>query len=235
MKGKLYLVPSPIGEMSDLSQISPQALEALTVCNHFIAERAKTARAFLKAAGKNLGECVVVEWNKHGNNDTATLLEPVLAGASAAFLSEAGAPAVADPGAALVLTAHQQGILVVPTAGPSAILLALMASGLQGQRFTFCGYLPKDDRELVKAIAQLERRSAADGATQIFIETPYRNQRLWKLLLETLQPETFLGVSAGLATAQPFVLTLPVSQWWQRKAAIDSLPAVFLVYRNKLA
>ena len=157
------------------------------------------------------------------------LLAPLLAGSDAALLSEAGAPAVADPGAALVRRAHRLGIRVAPLVGPSAILLALMASGLEGQRFAFHGYLPVEEAALAKRLKALEADSRRERRTEIFIETPYRNDRLLRLIVATCAPATLLSVAADLTAPTETIATQPIAAWRREPRAIGKRPAVFLL------
>jgi 16S rRNA (cytidine1402-2'-O)-methyltransferase len=162
-------------------------------------------------------------------DDPAPLLEPLRAGRALGVSSEAGCPAVADPGAGLVAAAHRAGYRVVPLVGPSAIMLALMASGLEGQRFAFCGYLPREKQARADRIRALERRSRAERETQIFIETPYRNEALLAALLECCDPATRLCVAADLTLPTQDIATREVAQWRRRAAGIGRRPAVFLL------
>jgi len=161
--------------------------------------------------------------------DAGALLAPLRAGRPLGVLSEAGCPAVADPGAALVAAAHAEGFRVIPLVGPSAILLALMASGLEGQRFAFCGYLPREKQARSDRIRALERRSRAENETQIFIETPYRNETLLAALLECCEPATRLCVAADLTLPTEDIATRDVAQWRRLQASIGRRPAVFLL------
>jgi 16S rRNA (cytidine1402-2'-O)-methyltransferase len=156
-------------------------------------------------------------------------LAPLRANRSLGLLSEAGCPAIADPGAALIEEAHRAGFRVMPLVGPSSIVLALMASGLEGQRFAFCGYLPRDAAERRKKILSLESRSRAEKETQIFIETPYRNEVLLAALLDTCNPQTRLCIAADLTLPTESIKTLSVSEWRRAKAAIGRRPAVYLL------
>ena len=180
MTGSLYLIPVPLGPVSPETCLPPDTLAVARRLDHFVVERAKTARAHLKAMGhpQPIQALHLEELNEHTPATAiATLLAPLKAGHDVGLLSEAGCPAVADPGAALVLAAHRADIRVVPLIGPSSILLALMASGLGGQRFAFHGYLPAKEPERSQAIRELEKTARRDRATQLFIETPYRSAR----------------------------------------------------------
>jgi 16S rRNA (cytidine1402-2'-O)-methyltransferase len=193
----------------------------------FAVENAKSARAFLGALGM---PCAIRELRiQEIAGDAAALLAPLRAGRSLGVLAEAGCPAVADPGAALVAAAHAEGFRVIPLVGPSAVTLALMASGLEGQRFAFCGYLPRDKQARADRIRALERRSRAENETQVFIETPYRNEALLMALLETCDAATRLCVAVDLTLPTEEIATRDVAQWRRLQASIGRRPAVFLL------
>lgn len=229
----LYLIPTPLGEGAGHT-LPAQTLEVLFRLEYFIVERGKTVRAFLKEAGfpRPLQSLEFRELNEHTpETELPTLLEPLLEGRDAGLLSEAGCPGVADPGAPLVALAHRHGVEVVPLVGPSSILLALMASGLNGQRFSFQGYLPAKKPELQKQLKHLEQQSAREGSTQIFIETPYRNEGLLETLLHALSPSVRLCIAADLTLPGQYIRTQTVAQW-RKETALPPLakrPAVFLL------
>ena len=231
--GTLYLIPTPLGEDS-LAGISEALIQTTYGLDYFIVERGKTARQFLKRIRfpRPLQELEFQELNEH---TPATALEgllaPLLAGRSAGLMSEAGCPGVADPGSGLVLLAHRQGVPVIPLVGPSSILLALMASGMNGQQFRFHGYLPAKKPDLIRQIKRLEQLSAQDKSAQIFIETPYRSAGMLETLLQTLSPGTLLTVAADLTQPAQFVRTLPAAQWKALKELPDlqRRPVVFLL------
>ncbi len=228
MKGTLYLIPSPLGE-SDIRGILPEGvIERIRDLSVFIVEHPKTARHFLKLAGMKipLQQLEMHVLDEH-TKEIETLLEPLLKGKDAGLISEAGCPAVADPGADLVALAHEHGIRVVPLAGPSSILLALMASGLGGQRFRFHGYLPVEKEELAKKIRKMEKESKDLKETQIFIETPYRNGKLLDALLCACSEGTLLCLATDVTLETESILTKPVSAW--QKAEIGKRPTVFLL------
>jgi 16S rRNA (cytidine1402-2'-O)-methyltransferase len=222
----LYAIPTPLGGTPEASLPAP-ALREVRELKDFVVENAKSARAFLGALGMP-----VRELNIHAIDESRDPLSPLRQGRSLGLLSEAGCPAIADPGAALVEAAHAAGFRVVPLVGPSAIVLALMASGLEGQRFAFCGYLPRDARERAERIRQLEQRSRRERETEIFIETPYRNDALFGALLETCAPGTRLCVAADLTLASENVRTRPIAEWRRERAPIGKRPAVFLLLAN---
>jgi 16S rRNA (cytidine1402-2'-O)-methyltransferase len=226
MTAALYLIPAPLG--GPAAVVVPAAtMEAVRSLRDFAVENAKSARAYLAALGM---PCAIRELNiREIGEDAAALLAPLRAGRSLGVISEAGCPAVADPGADLVAAAHHEGFRVIPLVGASAILLALMASGLEGQRFAFCGYLPRDRRERAERIRALEQRSRAGRETQIFIETPYRSDALLEALLESCEAGTRLCVAADLTLPTEAIATRTIAQWRQARTAIGRRPAVFLL------
>jgi 16S rRNA (cytidine1402-2'-O)-methyltransferase len=249
--GKLYLVPAPLdfgcAVQAPLRDVLPDAtLQRASQLTHWICENAKTARAYLKRIGElhplaaPLQEQQITELPRevhkkgdHGGTfDARPLLAVALAGHDVGLLSEAGMPAVADPGSSVARAAHDLGLTVVPLVGPVSLLLALAASGLNGQSFAFVGYLPQDAADRGKRIRELEALALKGGQSQLFIETPYRNAALWQALLQTLQPQTRLAVSSGLTLPQALNRSLPVSAWKQQPAPLDKdTPAVFLIGR----
>ena len=232
--GTLYLVPTGLG--GDVVPLMPPAtLEIVHRLERFIAENPKTARAFLKAAGydRPLQEATMDTLNEHTpESRLAELLQPIAAGEDCGLLSEAGCPAVADPGAGLVRRAHAEGIAVKPLVGPSALLLAIMASGLNGQQFVFHGYLPVERLARARRLTELERASESDGSAQMFIEAPYRNEAMLDAILATCQPDTLLCIAADLTLRSEIVRTLPVARWTSAKPGLDRRPTVFLIYRD---
>ena len=231
-KGKLYLIPTPLGEDS-LQTIPAYVIEILHRLDYFIAERAKTARHFIKSTTpvKAFSELEFFELNKRTlPEELNSFLAPAKAGHDIGLLSEAGCPGVADPGADIVKIAHQQGIQVVPLVGPSSILLALMASGMNGQSFAFQGYLSPKPFELTKDLKRLESLSIKHKQTQIFIETPYRNNKLIEQAVKTLAPNTRFCIAADLATPQEYVKTKTIKDWKKSKAPeLHKVPAIFLI------
>jgi 16S rRNA (cytidine1402-2'-O)-methyltransferase len=220
----LYAIPTPLGGPPEDALPAP-ALQQVKTIKDFVVENAKSARAFLGAIGMSVRELSIVVLD--GN--PSTFLQPLREGRALGLLSEAGCPAIADPGAALVEAAHREGFRVVPLVGPSSIVLALMASGLEGQRFAFAGYLPRDTLERTKKIRELERRSRLESETEIFIETPYRSDALLAALLESCDPSTRLCVAADLTLPSESIKTLTLAEWRRAKTAIGRRPAVFLL------
>jgi 16S rRNA (cytidine1402-2'-O)-methyltransferase len=226
MPGILYAIPTPLGGTA-AGALPAAALETVRELRHFAVENAKTARAFLKEVGMPCAiqhiDISVLE------ADVMKPMKKLQANLSVGLLSEAGCPAIADPGAALVAAAQAAGIRVVPLVGPSSIVLALMASGLEGQRFAFCGYLPREAQARKRKIRELEARSRRERETQIFIETPYRNDALLGALLETCAPGSKLCLATDLTTATERVETRRVAQWQEKPRLIGKRPTVFLL------
>ena len=230
--GTLYLVPTPLAESAADASVPPPVRSRIREIGYFVVEEPKSARSFLKALEhpRPLASLAIERLPEKASDAILDgLLAPLLAGSDAALLSEAGAPAVADPGAALVRRAHYLGIRVVPLVGPSAILMALMASGLEGQRFAFHGYLPVEEAALAKRLRALEADSRRERRTEIFIETPYRNDRLLRLIAATCAPATLLSVAADLTAPTETIDTQPIAVWRSRPKAIGKRPAVFLL------
>jgi len=233
MAGTLYLIPVPLGPSAPQDSLHPGVLATVRPLRHFVVEQAKSARAFLKAAGTDLPlqELQLEELNEHSRPDVLErLLAPLRAGHDVGLLSEAGCPAVADPGADLVALAQRESIRVVPLIGPSSLLLALMASGLNGQRFAFQGYLPAKEPERSKALRELEAESRKRQQTQLFIETPYRNRAMFDAILQACQGSTRLCIAADLTLPSEFIRTQTVAQWKkQTPPEIERRPTVFLL------
>ena len=233
MVGTLYLIPVPLGPTAPQDSLPANVLATVRPLTYFVVEQAKTARAFLKAAGTDtpLQELQLEELNEHTKAEALDrLLAPLRSGHDVGLLSEAGCPAVADPGANLVALAQQENIRVVPLIGPSSLLLALMASGLNGQRFAFLGYLPAKEAERTKALRDLESDSRKHKQTQLFIETPYRNKAMFEGILQTCSPTTRLTVATDLTLPSESVVTLTIAQWKKKTPPdIERHPTVFLL------
>ena len=230
--GVLYLAPVLLGDADPAEAIPSGVQSVLRNLRRFIAEEPKAARAFLKSIG-HPGPLADLAIDRLAADATPATLEallaPVRAGASAALLSEAGAPGVADPGAPLVRRAHQAGIRVRPLVGPSSILLALMASGLEGQRFAFHGYLPVPEAELKRRLKALEAHSRTERRTEVVIETPYRNDRLLQAIVSTCADDTLLCVATDLTLPTEEITTRTVAQWRAAAPQIGKRPTVFLL------
>jgi len=228
----LYAIPAPLGGTPEAALPRP-ALEIVRGLADFVVENPKSARAFLSAVGmpRPIRELSLATLDEHtASAQVPALLQPLREGRPLGVLSEAGCPAIADPGAALVEAAHREGFQVRPLVGPSSIVLALMASGLQGQRFAFCGYLPRDAGEREARIRALEKRSRDEDETQIFIETPYRNDALLGALLSVCKGSTRLCVAVDLTLPTETVTSRQVSQWRASPCAFGRRPSVFLLY-----
>ncbi len=231
MTGTLWLIPTPLGAPDDARNVLPPAtLARVAVLEYFVVENARSARAFLKAAGTQapLQSLELVELDEHTPPERVPeLLAPLLAGRDAGLLSEAGAPAVADPGAALVEAAHAAGVPVRPLVGPSAMLLALMASGMNGQRFSFAGYVPAQAEARLRRLRELERRSLREDETVLIIETPYRNRALLDAAVLGLAPTTRLMVASELTTPAERIVVDSVEGWRRTRRELPKAPAVF--------
>lgn len=236
METALYLLPVTLGD-TPIEQVLPSYnREIILQIKHFIVEDVRSARRFLKKVDSsiNIDELVFYPMGKHASTDRfAEYLKPLQAGHPMGVISEAGCPAVADPGADVVALAQRRGLRVIPLVGPSSMILAVMASGFNGQSFAFNGYLPIDAGERIRKIRQLEQRAYAECQTQLFIETPYRNAKLLEVLLQTCRPQTRLCIAAGITCAEEYIQTRTVQEW--KRAALPDLskiPAIFLIYKS---
>lgn len=231
-KGKLYLIPSPLGDNDPAEVIPSSVLALLPTLDCFVVEEVRTARRYLSRAGLK-GRIEGLEFhelNEHTSlSEVASLSRLFNDGRNVGLISEAGLPAVADPGAQLVALCHREGIEVVPMVGPSSLMLALMGSGLNGQSFSFAGYIPAKTEERRAAIRRLEKRSAAEHQTQILIETPYRNDALFADLIATCSGKTLITVAANLTQPDAFIRTLSAAQWKEHPVTIGKRPCVFLI------
>ena len=229
---KLYLLPVPLGENA-LKTLPQYLIDRMHTLDYFIAERARTARRFLKSTGieRPISELHIAELNKRTTPaERARLLDPCLAGHNVGLLSEAGCPAVADPGALVVARAHELDIEVVPLVGPSSILLALMGSGMNGQGFTFHGYLSQKPNELARDLKRLEREAQRNRFTQLCIETPYRNDKFLQTALSNLSPQTRLGIAADLTLDTEYVRTKTVAEWQKNPLPdLHKRPTIFMI------
>ncbi|GGH10711.1 SAM-dependent methyltransferase [Sphingobacterium alkalisoli] len=232
--GKLYLIPVPLAEGAEKSSYTFLHQEIIDTINEYVVENEKTARRFLKLAGLKIpqNQLIMHDYGKHarGQMDYGEVFANVLKGKDIGLMSEAGCPAVADPGSDIVLEAHKRGIQVIPLVGPSSILLALMASGFNGQKFTFQGYLPIDKGERAKRIKDLENQSAREKMTQIFIETPFRNNQLLSELLRICKPSTLLSISSNLTAADEQIKTMSIAAWKKKPQELHKIPAIFLLF-----
>lgn len=234
--GTLYLLPCPLGDNPAEQVLPGHVIDIARKLNYFVVEQAKTARQFLSALGMEnpIQSLHFSTLNQHTESKTLNeLLTPLLQGHDVGIISEAGCPGIADPGADLVNLAHRKGIRVVPLVGPSSILLALMASGLNGQCFCFHGYLPIDEKERIKTITALEQESKQRKQTQLFIETPYRNDKMLTALLATCRPQTLLCIATDITLPSESILTRSIQQWRQQPpASFNKHPSLFLILAN---
>jgi len=231
-KGTLFLIPSTLGTDQALPFLAPQTIDVIQKTNYFIVENLRSARRFLRKCGyqNNFDDVVFFELNKHTKHgDLPLFLSPIEAGNDIGIISEAGVPAVADPGSEIVYLAHEKKIKVVPLVGPSSILLALMASGLNGQGFTFRGYLPRKQNERIRALKNLELDSKRNGFTQIFMDTPYRNIALLEDIVENLSPKTRLCIAVNLTHENEKIIMQEVSLWRKSNINLHKKPALFLL------
>jgi len=227
----VYLIPCTLAEDA-LETIPTYVTVAVKKCSVIFAENERTARRFLRAADK---EIIIddYEWfaiHKAEEEQLRHFTERIKEGKNIAIISEAGCPGVADPGQVLIAAAQKMNCIVKPLVGPSSILLALMASGMNGQQFEFIGYLPIDGTDRTKKIKELETSSAKNNSTKIFIETPYRNNQLLESLLKTLDKRTSLCIAANLTGANEMIRTMPVSEWEKKKPELHKQPVIFLLY-----
>lgn len=232
-KGRLFLIPNIIAEDTSGKVISPQTLRIVPEIKHFLVENIRTARRFISSLrlGITIEELEFEVLDKKTRPQAlAEMMEPLNHGLDIGVISESGCPGIADPGSLAVTYAHKHSIEVVPVSGPSSLFLALMASGFNGQTFKFHGYLPVKPAERVKAIRELEKESAMLRQTQLFIETPYRNDHLLRDLVMTCQKDTFLCVGYGLTGEQEKIISKPIAEWKKEPFTIGKIPAVFLIY-----
>ena len=233
-KGKLYLIPVTMGEcepMDVLAQTIPRAIELI---QNYIVENEKTARKFIKSVVPNKvqGDLILSMLNKHTEIvEHNKMIQPCLDGINVGLMSEAGCPGVADPGAVIVKLAHEKGIQVVPLVGPSSILMAMMASGMNGQSFAFNGYLPIDKSDKKVALKNFEKVSHDKNQSQLFIETPYRNNKLVEDLLQTLQPNTHLCIATDISLPTEFIKTMRVTEWKKNLVDIHNRPTIFIIHK----
>ena len=235
MKGTLYLIPCPISEETQPYEVMPEANRAIIDSpDYFIVENVRSARRFLAKAGisRRIDDLEFVELNEHSTagREIERMVEPLLGGRSAGVISEAGVPAVADPGQLVVELCHRRDIRVVPLVGPSSILMAVMASGLSGQSFAFNGYLPIKEPDRSKAIKRLEARSKSEQQSQLFIEAPYRNTKLAEQLLRTCAPTTRLCIACNITSSAEYIHTRTCAEWLKVGLPdIQKQPAIFIL------
>lgn len=230
-KGILYLVPLPLAENTSDKVTDTYTRSIIHSLTYIIAENARTARRFMRETGypAALETVTVYELDKNDPaNGITEFINPLLEGKNMGLMSEAGCPGVADPGAEVVAEAHRQGIKVVPLVGPSSLLMALMASGLNGQKFCFHGYLPIDKTERAKLIKKLENESRQNSQTQLFIETPYRNNSFLETLLQNLSGSVRLSIASNITSPAESIVTKTVSEWKKQVPVLEKVPVVYL-------
>jgi 16S rRNA (cytidine1402-2'-O)-methyltransferase len=230
-KGNLYLIPTGLGGDNPETIFPPNNKKIIDNIQHYIVENEKSARKFIKliAPDKKQSDLIIYQLDKHDKTKGIhDFIKPLLQGKNMGLLSEAGLPAIADPGSLVVDLAHKNKIRVKPLVGPSSLMLALMGSGLNGQEFAFNGYLPKDSLELKRKLRQLENESSKNGRSQIFIETPYRNQKLLEQLIKILKNDTILSISIDLTLPTEEIHTYQIKEWKNKKIALHKRPAVFI-------
>lgn len=229
--GTLYLIPVPLAEEVAHKTFTPYLVDTINQIDTYIVENSKTARRFLKEAGLKTPQkdLIVHDYGKHNRTDLGQFFNELKAGKDVGLMSEAGCPGIADPGADIVAEAHKRGIKVVPLVGPSSILLALMASGFNGQSFAFWGYLPIDKEQRTKRIKDLDLSASRYKQTQIFIETPFRNNQLFEEVLKSCKPNTQICVASNLTAEDEFIKTQSVYNWRKEEIDLHKKPTIFLM------
>ena len=230
----LYLIPNLLGETPVEQVLPPYNREIILGIRHFIVEDVRTARRFLKLVDRSIDidQLTFYTLNKHTNpEEVSSMLKPLEEGNPMGVISEAGCPAVADPGADVVAIAQRKGLQVVPLVGPSSIILAVMGSGFNGQSFAFNGYLPIEPDERIKTLKKLEQRAYTENQTQLFIETPYRNSKMMADILKACRPQTHLCIAAGLTTKDEYIKTHTVKEWTGKLPQLEKMPCIFLIYK----
>ncbi len=234
MAGTLYLIPTTLGD-SDLNAVLPEKNNLLTKgIRHFIVEDVRTARRFLRKMDREfpIDDCQFFELNKHTNaTEISKFLDPIKKGHDMGVISEAGCPAVADPGADIVASAQRMNYKVVPLVGPSSILLALMGSGFNGQSFAFAGYLPIDGGERARTLKKLESRANSENQTQLFIETPYRNHKMFEDILKNCNASTRLCIAADITLESEYIKTKTIAEWKKEKIDLAKRPCIFGIFK----
>lgn len=233
--GTLYLIPVPLAEEAAAKSFTPYLKDTINQIREYIVENGKTARHFLKQAGITIpqSELIIHDYGKHSREaDHHQFIKGLLEGNDVGLMSEAGCPGVADPGAEIVALAHRKGIKVVPLVGPSSILLGVMASGFNGQSFTFHGYLPIDKGARTKRLKELEGFAERFNQTQIFIETPFRNNQMLDEILRSCHPQSRLCIACNLTSADEFIKTQTVNEWKKQVPDLHKKPAIFLLFKR---
>lgn len=233
-RGKLYLIPTTLGEMNPhdvLPQTIKRAIDSIDV---YIVENEKTARRFIKSVHPEKAQTIlkIATLNKHTEiSEHYTMIAPCLNGTNIGLMSEAGCPGVADPGAAIVKIAHEKGIQVIPLVGPSSILLAMMGSGMNGQSFAFNGYLPIDKAEKKAALKNLEKLSQDKNQSQLFIETPYRNNKMLEDIIQAVNPSTYICIATDITLPTEYIKTMRASEWKKTQVDLHNRPTIFIIHK----
>lgn len=233
--GKLYLIPTTLGDTNALEVMPISVKKVVELIDTYIVENEKTARRSIKAISpsKSQPSLTLFQLNKYTDvSEIPSYLEPCLQGESVGLLSEAGVPGVADPGAEVVKIAHQKGIQVVPLVGPSSILMAMMSSGMNGQNFAFNGYLPIDQKERKQELKRLERLSFEHNQTQLFIETPYRNNKMLEDICATVHPDTQVCIACDITLPTEYIITKSASFWKSNAPDLHKRPAIFIIHKG---
>jgi 16S rRNA (cytidine1402-2'-O)-methyltransferase len=233
--GKLYLIPTTMGDCDPMDVLPQTIKRCVDFIDDYIVENEKTARKCIKSTNPEKVQATLrlSSLNKHTEvSEYNKMIQPCLEGKNVGLMSEAGCPAIADPGAAIVKIAHEKGIQVVPLVGPSSILLAMMASGMNGQGFTFNGYLPIEKSEKKTALKNLEQLSQIKNQSQIFIETPYRNNKLLEDIIQSLQPNTHLCVATDITLPTEYIKTLRIADWKKTKVDLHNRPTIFIIHKT---
>ncbi len=231
-KGKIYLIPTTLGDSEIKSVIPANVVDIIESLQFFIVENIRTARRYIRKVSKtkNIDEITFFELNKHTKpEEISGFLKPCLSGNPVGIMSEAGNPGIADPGASVIAEAHKKNIDVIPLVGPSAILLALISSGMNGQNFAFNGYLPVKDNERIRKIQELEKKSITENQTQIFMETPFRNMKMLDSVLKTCKKNTLLCIAADITLKTEFIKTKTIGEWKKQKPQINKRPSIFIL------
>ena len=232
--GKLYLIPTTLGDVEPNDVLPMTVKRAIQFIDDYVVENEKTARKFIKSVDPEKVQSTLrlSSLNKHTlASEYNSMIQPCVEGRNVGLMSEAGCPGVADPGAVIVKLAHERGIQVVPLVGPSSIILAMMGSGMNGQQFAFNGYLPIDKSEKKSTLKTLEKLSYDKNQSQIFIETPYRNNKLLEDILQALQPSTHLCVAADITLPTEYIKTQRVSEWKKTTVDLHNRPAIFIIHK----
>ncbi len=233
--GKLYLIPTTLGETENPFDVLPQTIKrSIELLDYYIVENEKTARKFIKSIcpEKVQASLHLSSLNKHTqDSEYKKMIQDCVEGKNVGLMSEAGCPGVADPGAVIVKLAHENGVQVIPLVGPSSILLAIMASGMNGQSFAFNGYIPIDASEKKLAIKNLEKLSISKNQSQLFIETPYRNNKMLEDILSSLHPETYLCVACDITLPTEYIKTMRVVNWKKTKIDLHNRPTIFIIHK----